>query len=97
MVWWSLACASHGLAASFGMLALVPLRQFRELAFVMGLGVLIDALVVRSVLVPALLTLLGGFSAWPRRLTGAKAHPETTPAPATPDTTHDNELTSHRT
>jgi putative drug exporter of the RND superfamily len=93
----AITAAGITLAASFGMLAVVPLRQFRELAFVMGLGVLIDALVVRSVLVPALLTLLGGFSAWPRRLTGAKAHPETTPAPATPDTTHDNELTSHRT
>jgi RND superfamily putative drug exporter len=53
------------------MLALVPLRQFRELAFVMGLGVLIDALVVRAVMVPALLALLGGFSAWPRKLRGA--------------------------
>jgi RND superfamily putative drug exporter len=63
------------LAASFGMLALVPLRQFRELAFVMGLGVLLDALVVRSVLVPAVLTLLGRFSAWPRRLPEAATEP----------------------
>jgi putative drug exporter of the RND superfamily len=67
----AITAAGVTLAASFGMLALVPLRQFRELAFVMGLGVLIDALVVRSVLVPALLTLLGGFSAWPRKLRGA--------------------------
>ena len=59
------------MAATFGMLALIPLRQFRELAFVMGLGVLIDALVVRTILVPALLTLLGDFSAWPRKLKGA--------------------------
>jgi RND superfamily putative drug exporter len=42
----------------------------------MGLGVLIDALVVRSVLVPALLTLLGGFSAWPRKLKGAEVERE---------------------
>lgn len=69
----AITAAGVTLAATFGMLALVPLRQFRELAFVMGLGVLIDALVVRSVLVPALLTLLGNVSAWPRRLEGAKA------------------------
>ena len=66
----AITAAGITLAATFGMLALVPLRQFRELAFVMGLGVLIDALVVRSILVPALLTLLGRFSAWPRRLGG---------------------------
>jgi RND superfamily putative drug exporter len=72
----AITAAGITLAASFGMLALVPLRQFRELAFVMGLGVLIDALVVRSVLVPALLTLLGGFSAWPRKLKGAEVERE---------------------
>jgi RND superfamily putative drug exporter len=68
----AITAAGVTLAATFGMLALVPLRQFRELAFVMGLGVLIDALVVRSVMVPALLTLLGRFSAWPRKLEGAE-------------------------
>lgn len=74
----AITAAGITLAASFGMLALVPLQQFRELAFVMGVGVLLDALVVRSLLVPALLTLLGRFSAWPRRLQGGKVAP--TPA-----------------
>jgi RND superfamily putative drug exporter len=69
----AITAAGITLAASFGMLALVPLRQFRELAFVMGLGVLIDALVVRGVMVPALLALLGRFSAWPRKLGGGDA------------------------
>jgi RND superfamily putative drug exporter len=55
----AITAAGVTLAASFAMLALVPLRQFRELAFVMGVGVLLDALVVRSILVPSLLTLLG--------------------------------------
>ena len=68
----AITAAGITLAASFGMLALIPLRQFRELAFVMGLGVLIDALIVRTVLAPALLTLLGGFSAWPRKLRGTE-------------------------
>ncbi|WP_457252293.1 MMPL family transporter [Pedococcus sp. P5_B7] len=72
----AITAAGVTLAASFAMLAIVPLRQFRELAFVMGLGVLIDALVVRGVMVPALLALLGRFSAWPRKLGGATAREE---------------------
>lgn len=79
----AITAAGVTLAASFGMLALVPLRQFRELAFVMGLGVLIDALVVRSVLVPALLTLLGNLSAWPRKLKGTEVAREPAGQPST--------------
>ena len=93
----AITAAGITLAASFGMLALVPLRQFRELAFVMGLGVLIDALVVRSVLVPALLTLLGRFSAWPRRLNGGDTRDGTSDAPpAVPDDSPPVELAGHR-
>lgn len=55
----AITAAALTLAASFGLLALVPLRPFRELAFAMVLGVLVDAVVVRSLLMPALLTLLG--------------------------------------
>ncbi len=62
----AIAAAGMALAVSFGLLALVPLRPFRELAFAMVLGILLDALVVRSLLVPALLTLLGD-RARPRR------------------------------
>jgi RND superfamily putative drug exporter len=94
----AITAAGITLAASFGMLALVPLRQFRELAFVMGLGVLIDALVVRSVLVPALLSLLGGFSAWPRRLRKIENHPGMAqPPPSVPDHADDNALITRRT
>jgi RND superfamily putative drug exporter len=78
----AITAAGITLAASFAMLAVVPLQQFRELGFVLGLGVLIDALVVRSVLVPALLTLLGRFSAWPRRLHAAE--PDEEPATQQP-------------
>lgn len=53
------------LAVSFGMLAVIPLAPFRELAFAMSVGILIDVLVVRSLLVPCLLTLVGPASAWP--------------------------------
>jgi putative drug exporter of the RND superfamily len=51
--------AAFTLAVSFGLLALVPLRPFRELAFALCVGILIDAFVVRSVLAPALLTVMG--------------------------------------
>jgi RND superfamily putative drug exporter len=50
----------------------------------MSVGILIDALVVRSLLVPSLLTVVGPASGWPgphlRRPAGAPA----TPAPAAP-------------
>ena len=55
----AITAAALALAASFGLLALVPLRPFRELAFAMVLGIVLDAVVVRSLLVPAMLTLLG--------------------------------------
>lgn len=53
------------LAASFGLLAIVPLAAFRELAFAMAVGIMLDVLMVRSLLVPSLLTLVGKASGWP--------------------------------
>lgn len=67
------------LAASFALLALVPLRPFRELAFAMATGLMIDAFLVRTLLVPALMTLIGPASGWPghrltRRTLDAQSH-----------------------
>ncbi len=55
------------LALSFALLAIVPVRAFRELAVVMCGGLLIDAFIVRTLLVPAVITLLGPASRWPSR------------------------------
>lgn len=63
------------LAASFALLALVPLRPFRELAFAMSAGLLIDAFVVRTLLVPALISLVGAPSGWPGRRLVRRALP----------------------
>ena len=59
------------LAASFAMIALVPLQAFRQLAFAVSVGLLIDAFVVRSLLAPALIALVGPVSGWPGRRLGA--------------------------
>ncbi len=55
------------LAGSFALLALVPLRSFAELAFAMAVGILIDSFIVRSFLVPALISLFGTVGSWPGR------------------------------
>ncbi len=67
----ALLVAGLALAASFGLLAVVPLVPFRQLAFAMGVGIALDVLVVRSMLVPSIITLLGPLSTWPRRRMGA--------------------------
>lgn len=61
----AITAAGVTLAASFALVALIPLVPFRELAFAMAAGVLIDAFVVRSLLVPALISLVGRASGWP--------------------------------
>jgi putative drug exporter of the RND superfamily len=53
------------LALSFALLAIVPLAAFREFAFIMGVGALIDTFLVRTFLVPGLISLVGPVSWWP--------------------------------
>lgn len=60
--------AGIALAGSLALVALIPLWPFQEIAFTMGVGLLIDVFVVRSVFVPSLITLVGPVSAWPGRL-----------------------------
>jgi RND superfamily putative drug exporter len=58
------------------MLAVVPLDGFREFAFMMAVSVLVETFLVRSLLIPALVSLFGRTSAWPGRL----LRPEATPS-----------------
>lgn len=57
------------LAATFAALAVVPLSFLVQIAFIVAAGVLVDTLVVRSLLVPALSYDLGDRIWWPRRET----------------------------
>src|SRR3954451_7282324 len=63
----AITTAGLALAASLGALALVPLRQFAELAFALVVGILLDTYLVRTLLVPALLIVVGPASGWPGR------------------------------
>src|SRR6266851_2717459 len=60
------------LAGTFAMLGTLPLVQFTEIGFAVALGVLLDTIVVRSVLVTALTLDIGRHVWWPSRL----ANPE---------------------
>ena len=56
------------LAAVFTVLGVLPVIVLTEIGVIVGVGVLLDTLLVRTVLVPALVTLLGDRFWWPGRL-----------------------------
>jgi putative drug exporter of the RND superfamily len=56
------------LASTFAALSVLPLVFLAELAFTVAFGVLLDTLVVRTLLVPALTLEMGRVSWWPSRL-----------------------------
>ena len=63
----AISIAGVSLACSFAMLAIVPIAPFREFAVAIGIGVVIDTFVVRTLLIPSLLAAAGERSWWPRR------------------------------
>ncbi|WP_431995540.1 MMPL family transporter [Streptomyces griseoflavus] len=56
------------LAATFAALGVIPLAFLAQVAFIVAFGVLLDTLVVRSLLVPALALDLGPVAWWPGRI-----------------------------
>jgi RND superfamily putative drug exporter len=77
----AITTAGVALAASFAMLAVIPLEQFRQIAIAMALGVVLDAIAVRSLLVPALVALFGRLGMWPGNRRARPAPTEPAPAP----------------
>ena len=80
----AIGVAGLALALSFAALALIDLRQFREFAFAMSVGVLLDAFVIRALLIPALISLFGERSFWPRQriARSTRGQPEPDPGQA---------------
>ncbi|MEW2566263.1 MMPL family transporter [Streptomyces sp. NPDC047070] len=56
------------LAATFAALIVIPLAFLAQIAFIVAFGVLLDTIVVRSLLVPALVRDIGPAVWWPGRL-----------------------------
>jgi RND superfamily putative drug exporter len=56
------------LAATFAVLGLLPLVPLAQLGFAVGFGVLLDTIIVRSILVPALVHEIGPKIWWPSKL-----------------------------
>jgi RND superfamily putative drug exporter len=60
--------AGLALASSFALLALIPLQDFVQLGLIVALGILLDAFVIRTLLVPALVLLVGRLGFWPAKV-----------------------------
>jgi RND superfamily putative drug exporter len=79
------------LAAVFAVLGVLPLLVLTQIGIIVCVGVLLDTLLVRTVIVPALAFTLGERFWWPNRITPRPAAPrppepeEAGPEPAGPD------------
>lgn len=68
------------LAATFAALGVIPLAFLAQIAFIVAFGVLLDTLVVRSLLVPALVRDIGARAWWPGRLSRKEPAPRREPS-----------------
>lgn len=64
------------LAATFAALAVIPILFLVQIAFIVAFGVLLDTVIVRSLLVPALSYDIGRAIWWPSRLWKSTLHSE---------------------
>nr|WP_296075932.1 MMPL family transporter [uncultured Actinoplanes sp.] len=71
------------LAAVFTVLGVLPVIVLTQIGVIVGIGVLLDTLLVRTLVVPAIALLLGERFWWP-------AHPARRPAPAAEEATVDD-------
>ena len=67
------------LAAVFAVLGVLPLVVLAQVGVIICVGVLLDTLVVRTLLVPAIALVLGDRFWWPRRVSQSAPQPEASP------------------
>ena len=70
------------LAAVFAVLGVLPLVTLTEIGVIVGIGVLLDTLLVRTLLVPSIVMLLGDRFWWPSRPARRQAAPAPDPVAA---------------
>ena len=56
------------LAGTFSALMTLPLQDLLQLGFAVAAGVLIDTFITRTLIVPALVSIVGRWNWWPSRL-----------------------------
>jgi RND superfamily putative drug exporter len=72
------------LAGTFAVLGVLPLVGLTEIGFLVAFGILLDTLLVRSVLVPALVIEVGDKVWWPSRLATEAARADERERPPAP-------------
>src|SRR5581483_6953790 len=88
----TITSAGFILAGTFAALLITPIPAVRQIGFGVGIGVLLDTFIVRTLLVPAAVMLLGRFAFWPStapppnptRPPAAPNHPSSESPPAVP-------------
>ncbi len=64
----TISAAGFALATSFALLALIPLQDFFQVGVAVAFGILLDAFVIRTMLVPAFTLLAGRVGFWPAKV-----------------------------
>jgi putative drug exporter of the RND superfamily len=64
------------MVAVFAVFASLRLLEFKQLGIGLAAAILVDAVVVRAVVLPAVMTLLGRANWWPGKLSRPSTHPQ---------------------